>query len=102
MFLGEACQILAKIANKGGEDAKTGTDTNPGLKEGPPVRQSGSMPPTLPPRHAPEVPAPRALSAAPVLSWLSTSDKAFSSYAIGTAQGRALPHSGSLVPEHCR
>jgi hypothetical protein len=24
------------------------------------------------------------------------------SYAIGTAQGRALPHSGSLVPEHCR
>jgi hypothetical protein len=25
-----------------------------------------------------------------------------SSYAIGTAQGRALPHSGSLVPEHCR
>jgi len=25
-----------------------------------------------------------------------------SSYAIGTAQGRALPHSGSLSPEHCR
>ena len=25
-----------------------------------------------------------------------------SSYAIGTAQGRTLPHSGSLSPEHCR
>jgi hypothetical protein len=25
-----------------------------------------------------------------------------SSYAIGTAQGRMLPHSGSLFPEHCR
>src|SRR4029434_1482832 len=36
------------------------------------------------------------------LKAISIATELRSSYAIGTAQGRTLPHSGSLLPEQCR
>jgi len=46
--------------------------------------------------------APHALTIPQGLKAISIVTELRSSYAIGTAQGRALPHSGSLVPEQCR
>ena len=46
--------------------------------------------------------APHTLTTPQGLKAISIATALRSSYAIGTAQGRAFPHSRALWPEHCR